>query len=227
MVDRAVVAAARVLLVLLVLAGAACARPTPSAPWGAGTTPPVTLETVTLFLRLTPIVRGIEEQTYTTLEEVHRAHLYARKRQLEFRMQVLEEQLEDATGVSIFDYMALKSRILDIHKTLFAIRKLQEERVHLLQVWRIQLEHDTAPDELFVARRMHIDDHIADLLRIYEEFPAEGRAAVEARFKRILSVFEPPKRLSRAELRERRERAAELLPQPPENPYRESFFDEY
>lgn len=220
-------AATRVLFALLVLVGSACARPTPSAPWTPGTTPPITFDTVALFLKLTPLVRDIEERTFTTIEELHRAKMYQRKRALEFRTQTLEQELEDTTGVPLFEYVALKQRILSIHKTLFAIRRLQDERVRLLQTWRIQLEHDTAPDELFVARRMHIDEHIKELELILKDFPSTEVAAVDARFKRILTVFKRPKRLTRAEQRERDERAAELLPQPPENPYRESFFDEY
>lgn len=220
-------AATRVLFALLVLVGTACARPTPSAPWTPGTTPPITPDTVALFLKLTPVVRDIEERTFTTIEELHRSKLYYRKRRLEFRTQTLEEELEDNTGLPLFEYVALKHRILAIHKTLFAIKRLQEERVRLLQVWRIQLEHDSAPDELFVARRMHIDEHIKELQLILKDYPSIEVASVEARFKRILHVFKRPKRLTRAEHRERKERAAELLPQPPENPYRESFFDEY
>lgn len=216
-----------ILMLVAVAVGPALARPVPSAPWSAGTTPPVNVETVELYLHLQPLVQAIEDQQFCTIEEVYRSKLYHRKERVAFRFGVLEEHLENETGVPIADFVRLKMAILDIHKLLFALEKLREERLHLLQVWKIQLEHDTAPDELFVARRMHLDDHISEISKILEGYPPEARVAVQTRYKRILATFKRPKPLSRAERRERRERAGELLPQPPANPYREGFFDEF
>ena len=216
-----------IFLVAMLWAAAVWARPTPSCPWTPGTTPPVNADTVSLYLRLEPLVQAIEEQQRTTVEEVYRSHLYHRKERVAFRLEVLEEQLEADTGVPIEEFVRLKLRILGIHKLLFALEKLREERLHLLQVWKLQLEHDTAPDELFVARRMHLDDHIAEIGKLLDEYPPEARGAVQSHYKGILATFKRPKPLTWAEQRERRERANELLPQPPANPYREGFFDEF
>lgn len=216
-----------VVLAAALSCGPAHAGPVLSNPLSGTTTPQVTLATVDLFLRLTPLVRRIEDDEWTTLEEIHRARHIKRQRRLEFRLQDVHRRLREQTGVPVEDYLRLKWEILDIHKTVFAIRKLKEERAALAETWKIQLAHDTAPDEVFVARRQHIDDHIAHLEEILKERPEEARIAVETRFDRIIAAFQRPKPPTRFEERELRERANELLPPPPANPYRQGFFDDF
>jgi hypothetical protein len=208
--------------------GPARSRPVLSNPLSGTTTPQVTLATVDLFIRLTPLVRSIEDDEWTTLEEIHRSRHVRRQKRLEFRLHDLHRRLAEQTGVPVEDYLRLKWAIMDIHKTIFAIRSLREERRKLLETWQIQLAHDTAPDEVFVARRQHIDDHIAHLEEILKESASdEARIAVDTRFDRILAAFKRPPKPSRFEEREARERANELLPPAPANPYRQGFFDDF
>jgi hypothetical protein len=183
-------------------------------------TPTVDAQSVEHFLTLAPTAWEIERLQMKKLEHVHRAHHRRRARRLEFQLYDLWKKLEYETGTSMDLFVQLRAAIVAAHRELHVVQSLRAEKADLLEHWNAHLHAKDAADEKFVGERERLDRELLAALARYTKYPEESRLAVEANVERIDRALRPPVKPSRAEQRERAERARELLPPPPENPYR-------
>jgi len=184
------------------------------------TTVTVDASSVRVFLDLAPRAWSVEREEMRALERIHRAHHRRRAVRLGVDLQDIEREFADQYGISFEEFIRLRCAITEVHRRLTVILQLQRERVDLLAEWNDQIRKRTAADEEFVRARECLEQELEEAQSRYKELPEMARVSVESCAIEIDQALRPPRKMSRAERRERAERAAEFLPPPPANPYR-------